>query len=107
MLSYYYCHSKSCSHRNNDDTLSEENLKAMYKDINLKKCGKCSSSFYCSSECQIYDWQNGHKKKCKMIIEHREAIYNDPTVTNGAVPGSTFQPNFHYPARSVESYVMK
>ena len=95
MLSYYYCHSKSCSHRNNDDTLSEEDLKSIYKDINLKRCGECSSSFYCSSECQIYDWKNGHKKRCKMITDHREAIYNDPTVTNGAVPGSTFQTNFH------------
>ena len=28
---------------------------------NLLKCGRCLQMFYCSKECQVNDWKNGHK----------------------------------------------
>lgn len=83
-LYQYYCHSKNCHHRNG---------------------GKCSSSFYCCRECQVADWP-GHKRKCQLILDHRNAIYNDPNVKFGHVPGATYQPK-PGPASSVEEYVLK
>ena len=34
-------------------------------------------------------------------------MYNDPNVTNGSEPGSTFQPNNDFPSRSVEAHQPK
>lgn len=33
---------------------------------NLKKCGACNQTWYCSEDCQRKDW-NEHKKVCKML----------------------------------------
>ena len=30
-----------------------------------QKCSGCLSVFYCSKNCQISDWRNGHKADCK------------------------------------------
>uniref|UniRef100_A0A1J3C7D3 ubiquitinyl hydrolase 1 n=1 Tax=Noccaea caerulescens TaxID=107243 RepID=A0A1J3C7D3_NOCCA len=32
-----------------------------------KKCSRCKSVRYCSSECQKSDWSSGHKRKCKVF----------------------------------------
>lgn len=104
----YYCHSKNCHHRNGDESLSIEALEVLYKDIKVQKCAKCSSSFYCSKGCQLYDWENGHKRKCQLTLDHRNAIYNDPNVKHGHVPGATYTHTSNSgPARSVEEYVLK
>jgi hypothetical protein len=34
-------------------------------DVNMKKCSRCTLRFYCSKECQIKDWNIGHKNICK------------------------------------------
>eukprot|EP00026_Physarum_polycephalum_P014609 Phypoly_transcript_15146.p1 GENE.Phypoly_transcript_15146~~Phypoly_transcript_15146.p1 ORF type:complete len:178 (+),score=23.50 Phypoly_transcript_15146:382-915(+) len=39
----------------------------------LKKCSKCLSAFYCSRECQIADWNDGHKKACPILKEKYES----------------------------------
>lgn len=31
----------------------------------LQYCGKCFDAVYCSKECQLEDWQNGHRLVCK------------------------------------------
>eukprot|EP00761_Pharyngomonas_kirbyi_P005041 gb/GECH01005046.1/.p1 GENE.gb/GECH01005046.1/~~gb/GECH01005046.1/.p1 ORF type:complete len:840 (+),score=206.76 gb/GECH01005046.1/:1-2520(+) len=31
----------------------------------LKRCSACKSVYYCSRNCQIIDWNSGHKEKCK------------------------------------------
>ncbi|ORY09142.1 hypothetical protein BCR34DRAFT_589506 [Clohesyomyces aquaticus] len=34
----------------------------------LKRCGKCSSFWYCNRACQKSDWnENGHKGECKVL----------------------------------------
>ncbi|KAJ7452086.1 hypothetical protein B0H11DRAFT_2068038 [Mycena galericulata] len=33
-----------------------------------ERCSKCTSTYYCSKECQSVDWkQNGHRKECPVI----------------------------------------
>ena len=103
----FYCNAKNCHHRNGDESLSIEDLKVLYKEIKLQKCGQCSSVFYCSKDCQLYDWSNGHKRQCKLIVDHRNSICNDPNVVNGAVPGSTYQFDRYTPAKSVQAHVLK
>jgi MYND finger len=34
---------------------------------NLKNCGKCRQTRYCSRDCQLKHWKQGHKKKCAML----------------------------------------
>jgi hypothetical protein len=46
---------------------SREDLK-----MELKKCGQCKWSEYCSKECQVADWRGEHKKDCKGIKKWRE-----------------------------------
>ncbi|XP_057299229.1 uncharacterized protein LOC130629870 [Hydractinia symbiolongicarpus] len=29
-----------------------------------KRCVRCKNAFYCSRECQVQHWKNGHKKSC-------------------------------------------
>merc|ERR1712034_232970 len=33
----------------------------------FKSCGKCLQLFYCSRDCQISHWHNGHKRECKKL----------------------------------------
>ena len=35
------------------------------KNIKLQKCKKCQLIFYCSKQCQKYDW-NAHKRVCSV-----------------------------------------
>ena len=37
-------------------------------------CKNCKSAYYCSPECQKYDWENGHKENCKRM--HKLRKYN-------------------------------
>ena len=34
------------------------------KDEDFKKCGRCQKIAYCTRECQIEHWKQGHKKLC-------------------------------------------
>jgi MYND finger/Plasmid pRiA4b ORF-3-like protein len=33
-------------------------------DARLQRCGKCKNALYCSRECQIKDWKQGHRSDC-------------------------------------------
>ena len=46
--------------------------KVIWKKRNC--CEKCKSAYYCSPECQKYDWENGHKENCKRM--HKLRKYN-------------------------------
>ncbi len=35
--------------------------------VGLKCCSKCKTAFYCSSKCQVKDWEERHKKECKKL----------------------------------------
>ena len=32
-----------------------------------KLCSACKQAFYCSPDCQKYDWQKKHKLECKEL----------------------------------------
>ncbi len=34
---------------------------------------KCKSVFYCSQDCQLKDWQLGHKLQCRLNIQQQQA----------------------------------
>ncbi|KAJ7055858.1 hypothetical protein C8F01DRAFT_1157925 [Mycena amicta] len=33
----------------------------------LKRCAGCQDAWFCSRECQKVDWDNGHRKNCKIL----------------------------------------
>jgi MYND finger len=42
----------------------------------LKRCGKCQRAYYCSSECQVYQWkQGGHSKYCRKPGEFKSGDF--------------------------------
>eukprot|EP00923_Selenidium_pygospionis_P019384 GHVN01033912.1.p1 GENE.GHVN01033912.1~~GHVN01033912.1.p1 ORF type:complete len:243 (-),score=12.25 GHVN01033912.1:421-1149(-) len=36
---------------------------------NLSRCSKCHKRLFCSKECQMLDWENGHKRWCGIAGE--------------------------------------
>ncbi|XP_072030706.1 LOW QUALITY PROTEIN: egl nine homolog 1-like [Amphiura filiformis] len=62
---------------------------------NLKRCGKCLSTWYCGREHQVQDWKS-HKRKCKEL-QQKGVIYdgtksarnpNNNTAGNGELTSS-------------------
>ncbi|KAK8816076.1 MYND-type zinc finger protein [Blastocystis sp. ATCC 50177/Nand II] len=47
---------RTCSNPNCGNTES--------KPGEFKKCSRCKTACYCSKECQLEHWKNGHKKEC-------------------------------------------
>eukprot|EP00106_Octopus_bimaculoides_P013080 XP_014780522.1 PREDICTED: ankyrin repeat and MYND domain-containing protein 2-like [Octopus bimaculoides] len=43
-------------------------------NIPLKKCSKCKTTYYCSTDCQKYDWST-HKSNCKVPEMNTEVKY--------------------------------
>eukprot|EP01032_Pedospumella_encystans_P017964 gene17964-20460_t len=39
------------------------------KLVRFKKCGRCKSAYYCSRECQVAHWPDGHRDMCYMEVE--------------------------------------
>ncbi|KAF9259973.1 hypothetical protein L218DRAFT_628445 [Marasmius fiardii PR-910] len=37
-------------------------------------CAACSSVMYCSSTCQTYDWNHGHRESCPTIVKSRPVL---------------------------------
>ncbi|OBZ69341.1 hypothetical protein A0H81_10879 [Grifola frondosa] len=47
-------------------------LKVGTKEDQVRRCGGCLSTFYCSKECQVAAWKEGdHKKMCKLKQRER------------------------------------
>ena len=36
-------------------------------DVEFKRCAKCKSIWYCSKECQVKHWSDGHKSDCMKL----------------------------------------
>ncbi|XP_014789303.1 rho GTPase-activating protein gacZ, partial [Octopus bimaculoides] len=43
-------------------------------NVPLKKCSKCKTTYYCSNDCQKYDWPT-HKSNCKASKMNTEVKY--------------------------------
>ncbi|KAJ7616320.1 hypothetical protein DFH06DRAFT_1343328 [Mycena polygramma] len=41
------------------------------KKDQLMECAACQSTNYCSKECQVSDWKNGHRKECEELCVAR------------------------------------
>jgi hypothetical protein len=46
----------------------------------LKRCSKCSSSFYCGRDCQVKGWAK-HKKECSAVVSLKSVMENYDQVT--------------------------
>ena len=36
------------------------------------RCGRCRQRTYCSKQCQVSAWKDGHKQECKALQEERQ-----------------------------------
>ncbi|KAG7382458.1 SET and MYND domain-containing protein 3 [Phytophthora pseudosyringae] len=41
--------------------------KCFVSGVRLRRCGRCSTAFYCSKACQQADWAPDHRKECKSL----------------------------------------
>jgi hypothetical protein len=64
------CSSKACSHGTGAPGGTE-----------LKKCSRCGGAWYCSRECQVADWKQGHKHACGRV----KRFLQDPSTVNNRV----------------------
>lgn len=48
--------------------------------VNAKQCAACNVVSYCSKECQVSDWRNGHKKQCQSFVRNKQATLVSPSV---------------------------
>ncbi len=58
----------------------------------LKKCARCLLPRYCSEECQVEDWKNGHKDFCEPLSEAHSAnpgLYKLPATEGEAAPSAS------------------
>jgi MYND finger/Sel1 repeat len=55
------CFNPSCGRKDNADT-------------RFQSCSKCKSVKYCSRECQVEHWKNGHKSQCKTLEKSKEEM---------------------------------
>lgn len=51
-----------------DGGLVPEQCNVCGQDGKLYECGSCQSSVYCSKECQLMDYDSGHRYECKKFI---------------------------------------
>jgi hypothetical protein len=49
----------------------------------LRACSVCSSVKYCSRDCQVADWKNGHGKRCKELKNELQALEEDEDEDDG------------------------
>lgn len=56
-------------------------------EVNLKRCAKCSTTPYCSRDCQKADWKS-HKKICAKQADSRAAAAPDPDGPSAAADSS-------------------
>ena len=73
----------SCATSTSKKVVSCDNCGKQLEKVNAKQCAACNMASYCSKECQVSDWRNGHKKQCKVLVRNKQAKLIDPsTVTS-------------------------
>ena len=56
-----------------NNTISKKCCKLCHTEIDLKKCSKCRSVWYCSKEHQTEDWKRHKDQECKIFCRTRES----------------------------------
>lgn len=62
--------------------------KICQSEVNLKRCSKCKSVFYCSQVHQQVDWPV-HKRECKIIRDNKKI---EPVASTSSTSSSTETP---------------
>ncbi|TFK68972.1 hypothetical protein BDN72DRAFT_841173 [Pluteus cervinus] len=73
---------------------------------NFRKCGNCFSSFYCSKECQILHWKNGHKLYCDehRSLEDQAISYRDSEYLGHLNPREAFRYSPYFKTLAAKDY---
>lgn len=51
--------------------------------VDVRPCSRCLFALYCSKECQVKDWKNGHKQMCPIICRQNEKTNESSQVEGG------------------------
>ncbi len=52
------------------------------KEDGLSACSRCKVTLYCSRECQVAHWKDGHKAECKKLAMMEFGVEIDPPKTD-------------------------
>lgn len=50
----------------------DDDLSGRRKTETLFRCSRCQIARYCSKECQLNDWNEGHKLECQFYVKQRK-----------------------------------
>ncbi len=54
----------------------DDDLCGRRKTETLFRCSRCQIARYCSKECQMCDWNEGHKLECQFYVKQRKIQHN-------------------------------
>lgn len=54
----------------------DDDLSGRRKTETLFRCSRCQIARYCSKECQMSDWNEGHKLECQFYVKQRKIQHN-------------------------------
>jgi hypothetical protein len=55
----------------------------------MKRCSKCHAVYYCSRQCQEWDWRvGGHRVHCKKVLDHSTPVNLAPSGSGAAAAAS-------------------
>lgn len=57
----------------------DDDLSGRRKKETLFRCARCQIARYCSKECQMSDWNDGHKLECQFYVKQRKIHHNTST----------------------------
>jgi hypothetical protein len=57
----------------------DDDFSGRRKKETLFRCSRCQIAHYCSRECQMSDWNEGHKLECQFYVKQRKVQYNTST----------------------------
>jgi hypothetical protein len=58
------------------------------RDVEMQRCSKCKSVWYCSRACQAADWVGGHRAECAEMAERRSHPPVASLAQNVSAPGA-------------------
>ena len=64
----------------------DDDLSGRRKKETLFRCSRCQIARYCSKECQLSDWNEGHKLECQFYVKQRKMQHISASGEEAAMP---------------------